>query len=111
MPRDILLKKKIPIDKGNTRVTLTPRTLSGFPSVIAADKHFKTLQRLSRNLKSIINNFKFRCLLFSVELCLVTHSVPYLPQFLTQLAKGVFNFSAHCQTITRKMLKIMQSIQ
>lgn len=92
-------------------MTLTPRPLSGFPTVIAADKHFKTLQRLSRNLKSIINNFKFRRLLFSVELRLVTHSVPYLPHFVTQLAKGVFNFSAHSQTITRKMLKIMQPIQ
>lgn len=92
-------------------MTLTPRTLSGFPTVIAADKYFNALQRLSRNLKSIINNFKFRCLLFSVELRLVTRSVPYLPHFVTQLAKGVLNFSAHSQTIKRKMLKIMQSIQ
>lgn len=68
-------------------MTLTPRPLSGFPTVIAADKHFKTLQRQSRNLKSIINNFKFRCLLFSVQLRLVTHSVPYLPHFVTQLEK------------------------
>lgn len=96
--------KKKPIDKGNRSVALTPGTLSGFPTVIAADKHFKNLERVSRNLKSM-NNLQFRWLLFSVEQHLVIHSVSYRTLFVTQLAKGVLNFSPHSQNITRKNAK------